>query len=190
MYFDRPFAIIVGIPIVIIIEIIRFIKCKKGKIKFINFREMAVIIFSVYIIGLISVTLFPFDTYRNVKPTANLIPVFNTINDISGIPADMKGFMTKFWIRNVIGNLFLLTPLAILVPIIFKKFRNIKPIVLLCLFVSILIEVLQYLSMFLGNIRSVDIDDVILNTLGSIIGFYIFNYFQKLANLSGLRKKF
>ena len=179
MYFDWPFAIIIGIPLVIIIEILRFIKCKKSKIEFINLREIALLIFSAYIIGLIAVTLFPFDTYRNVKPTANLVPVFNTIKDISGIPADMKGYMTKFWIRNVLGNLFLLTPLAILVPIIFKKFRSIKSVVYLCLFVSILIEALQYLSMFLGNIRSVDIDDVILNTLGSIIGFYIFNYFLK-----------
>jgi glycopeptide antibiotics resistance protein len=102
------------------------------------------------------------------------MPVLNTVKDISQIPLNMKSFMIKFWIVNILGNLFLLVPLSMIVPIIFEKFRRIKEIIVLSLLVSVLIEFLRYLSMFLGNRRSVDIDDIILNTLSSIIGFGVY----------------
>lgn len=89
----------------------------------------------------------------------------------------------KFWIINLVGNLILLVPLVTIVPLIYKKYRNIKSIVLLCFSVSIIIEFLQYISMYFGNRRSVDIDDVILNTLGALIGFAIF----KLINSKVLK---
>lgn len=179
MGFDRQFVFILGVPILIIMEIIRYKKAKKINAKFLNPKEVLLIILSIYIMGLIAVTLLPFYRHGSIKPTANLVPVFNTVKDISTIPANMKSFMIKFWIINILGNLFLLAPLAAIVPLSFKKFRNIKATVLLCLLVSISIELLQYLSMFCGNYRSVDIDDIILNTLGSIIGFGIFKLFKE-----------
>lgn len=179
MGFDRQFAFIIGVPILIIIEIIRYKKSKQFNKKFLNHREILIIILSLYIMGLIAVTLLPFYTLSNIEPTANLIPVLNTIKDISTIPVNMKSFMIKFWIVNIFGNLFLLAPLAIIAPMIFKKFRNIEATVILCLLVSVSIEFLQYLSLFCGNHRSVDIDDIILNTLGSIMGFGIYNLLVK-----------
>ncbi len=185
MGFDRPFAFIIGIPILIAIEISRYRKSKQFNYKFFSYREILIIILSIYIMGLIAITLLPFYSFRYIKPRANLIPVFNTIKDISAIPVNMKGFMIKFWIVNIFGNLFLLAPLAAMLPIILKRFRSIKSVVVLCLFVSISIEFLQYLSMLCGNFRSVDIDDIILNTLGSIIGFGIYSLFAKKFKIKG-----
>ena len=59
-------------------------------------------------------------------------------------------------------------------PVISKKFRSLKSVVILCFCTSLFIEFLQFLSLFIGNLRSVDIDDVILNTLGVFIGFEAF----------------
>jgi glycopeptide antibiotics resistance protein len=174
MYIDKTYLFIIGIPILIIIEILRFLKYKKT-----NLREVFVIIFSIYLMCLIAVTLLPFTTSYYFTPTANLVPVLNILKDISNTPPEMKAFMTRFWIKNLLGNLFLLSPLAAIVPIVFKKFRSLKAVFLLCLFTSILIEFLQYLSIFCGNLRSVDIDDVILNTFGSLIGFGFYNIFSK-----------
>lgn len=179
MVIDRIFAFVIGAPILIIIEFIRYIKAKSLKQKFINYRELVLIIFSIYLIGLISITLLPFHTFGNLKPRANILPIFNTIKDISLTSSNMPNYMIKFWIVNILGNLFILVPLATIVPILFKKFRNIKSTLVLCLLVSILIEFLQYLSVFLGNARSVDIDDVILNSLGALIGFSIFKSINK-----------
>lgn len=179
MWIDRRFAVIIGIPIIIVIEVIRHIKAKKTNTNFWNYKELALVILYLYIIALISITLLPFRTYIKVEPTANIIPVFNTIKDMGNIRADMQNFMIRFWIINIGGNLLLLVPLATIVPILFEKYRNIKDTVLLCFSVSIIIEFLQYVSMYFGNVRSVDIDDVILNTLGALIGFTVFRLLNK-----------
>jgi len=180
MGIEGIWAFLLGFPILIIIEIIRYINKKSLNRNFEIDKELSIIIFSIYIMGLISVTLFPLNIGTTIyEPTVNIIPVFTIIDDMSRIPLNMEGFMIKFWIINIVGNLLLLAPLATIVPIIFKKFRNIKSTLILCFLVSLLIEFLQYLSTFIGSIRSVDIDDLILNTLGSLIGFSVFKIIQR-----------
>lgn len=182
MRFERIFAFVIGLPILLILEIIRYKKSKGKETKFLNYREIRIIIFSLYIISLVAVTQFPFSTTIRADMTVNIVPVFNTIKDMSNIPSNMESFMIRFWIINIVGNLVLLMPLSILVPMLFKKFRSMKKTIILCFLVSVSIEFLQFLSMFCGNRRSVDIDDVILNTLGSVLGFFIFKYLQKIIN--------
>lgn len=179
MNIERGFAIIIGISIIIFAEVFRYIRRKKANIKFWTYKEIGLILLKLYIVALISVTLFPFHTLMELKPSANIVPVFSTIKDMTNVRADMHSFMIKFWIINIVGNLILLLPLATIVPLISKKYRNIKSIVLLCFSVSIIIEFLQYISMYFGNRRSVDIDDVILNTLGALIGFAIFKLINR-----------
>lgn len=179
MAIDRNFAFMIGIPILIIMEILRYRKTKLSKKKFINYKEISMVIFSIYIMSLVAITLLPLYTLSHSRAAANVIPVLNTIRDITTTRADMANYMTKFWIVNILGNLVLLVPLAAISPIIFKKFRKLKSTVILCFLVSTLIEFLQYLSGFLGNPRSADIDDVILNTLGALIGFLIFKIVSK-----------
>lgn len=187
MILNREFAFIIGIPVLIITEIIRYIKAKPPKRDFVDYKEINIVIFSMYIMALISVALLPIYTFGKVEASANVVPVFNTVKDIEGVasaPSNMKVYMIIFWIINIFGNLFLLVPLAAITPIIFKRFRTLKSVILLCATVSILIELIQYLSQFVGNIRSVDIDDVILNSLGSIIGFSIFKIINRKLKLS------
>lgn len=179
MGIEREFAIIIGIPLIIIIEVFRYLKNKKTNKRFWNSKEVALILLDLYIVALVSVTLLPFYARMQVKPTANVIPVFNTIKGMTNTPSNMISFMIRFWVINIFGNLILLAPLATLAPMISKKYRNIKSVVLLCFLVSILIEFLQYISMYFGNVRAVDIDDVILNTLGALIGFTIFKLLNK-----------
>ncbi|GKX67013.1 VanZ family protein [Inconstantimicrobium mannanitabidum] len=182
MFLDRTFAFVIGLPILLILEVIRYKKSKEKESKFLNYREIGIIIFSLYIISLVAVTQFPFRTTITNYMDVNIVPVFNTIKDMSNIPSNMESFMIRFWIINIVGNLVLLMPLSILVPMLFKKFRSMKKTIILCFLVSVSIEFLQFLSMFCGNRRSVDIDDVILNTLGAVLGFFIFKYLQKIIN--------
>lgn len=182
MFFERIFAFEIGLPILLIIEVIRYKKSKAQETKFLNYREIGIILFSLYIISLVAVTQFPFRTTIKNYMAVNIVPVFNTIKDMSHVHSGMESFMVRFWIINIVGNLVLLMPLAIFVPMLFKKFRSMKKTIILCFLVSVSIEFLQFLSMFCGNRRSVDIDDVILNTLGVVLGFFIFKYLQKMIN--------
>ncbi|SHJ87943.1 Glycopeptide antibiotics resistance protein [Hathewaya proteolytica DSM 3090] len=176
MNLGEELAIIMGIPIIIVIEMCKYIKSKRSKKKFWNFRECGIILLQLYIIALITVILLPFRMGGITHITVNLVPVFNTISDIYGdiSQSTIPWFMVKFWAVNIVGNLLILSPLATLVPLVFKKYRSIKATVILCLSVSVTIEVLQYVFMYFGNIRSADIDDVILNTLGAFIGYAVF----------------
>lgn len=75
----------------------------------------------------------------------------------------------SFLLINYLGNIGLFVPFGILLPAIFKKL-NYLWVLLIGLFTIITVESLQY---FL-SCGYTDIDDVILNTLGVIIGAGIF----------------
>ena len=72
-------------------------------------------------------------------------------------------------------NLLLLAPLGFLLPVQLRKFRSFPRTVLTVLAVSLLIETLQY---FIG--RSADIDDVIMNTVGGMLGYLCFMVYEKI----------
>lgn len=168
--------------ILLIVEISRFIKAKRSKRKFFCLKEFFVIMFQVYLALLISVTLFPLMIEdRKVNLIVNFIPIVNSVKDLMVGVNEMGFFMVKFWIINILGNIILLSPLAFIVPVISKRFRSLKSVVLLCFCTSCFIEFLQFLSLFIGNLRSVDIDDIILNTLGAFIGFGAFKVLSRFS---------
>jgi len=71
---------------------------------------------------------------------------------------------------QVIGNLVMLLPLGIYIPLVFPKLSVFFKVFAICLFVSIIIEMMQLITSY----RSTDIDDVILNTAGAITGYIIY----------------
>lgn len=178
------FAFIVGSIIILIIEVIKFIKRNKEE-KFLSFREVKNIAFYFYILLVITVTFFPLviSVNRRSEPCMNIVPVFNTIKDIYEVPIGMESYMVRFWIKNILGNILLLLPLGIFIPMFFKRLRSFKSTVITCALVSLSIEVVQYISMYFGNFRSCDIDDIILNTLGGMIGFIIYKVINKKVDL-------
>ena len=85
-------------------------------------------------------------------------------------------FMSRLFIKNVLGNLFMFIPLGFYSSYILKK-TKLRWVVLITLIISLTIEFTQV------NIgRIFDIDDVILNVLGGSLGYYLFSfiYFIKI----------
>lgn len=78
------------------------------------------------------------------------------------------------FVRLIIGNILLLMPLGVLIPLINKKYRLLK-VSLVGLAVSLGIEGLQLVGNLLygGALRTVEIDDVIFNTLGCIAAYLL-----------------
>ncbi|SCM95046.1 Uncharacterized protein BWINRASL_02513 [Bacillus mycoides] len=77
-------------------------------------------------------------------------------------------------IRNVGGNVLLLMPLGFLAPIIWDKYNKLKNTMLLGVVTSFSIEILQLIeSLISGWGRITEIDDIICNVFGAIIGCYI-----------------
>jgi glycopeptide antibiotics resistance protein len=144
-------------------------------------REFLLNIFVFYLIALISVTIFPIDVVwgesaRRVRPVFNIIPFVDIITDFPRSQFSLA-FKIRFLIRNIGGNLLLLLPLGIFLPSMWVKMRSFLKTVIMGALTSLIIELLQYALAYLGYGwgRATDIDDLILNTLGVMIGYLIFD---------------
>lgn len=73
------------------------------------------------------------------------------------------------WVKTLlIGNIIMFIPFGLLLPLI-REQKTFRYVIKCCFFVSLIIEILQPI---LG--RSFDIDDILCNVIGAIIGFCIF----------------
>lgn len=74
-------------------------------------------------------------------------------------------------------------PIGVFLPILWNKyFSSIKSLATIGLGISLLIEVLQYMEgILLPSIytRASDVNDLILNTLGVLIGYFVFKNLSK-----------
>jgi glycopeptide antibiotics resistance protein len=76
---------------------------------------------------------------------------------------------SEFWMRNLLGNLALLLPVGLLGPIAFPALDQWWRIAVLALLVSTAIELIQLAV----PDRSADIDDVIVNVAGAMLGYVV-----------------
>lgn len=105
---------------------------------------------AVYLSGVYAVVDLPTVGYVRFAPNINLEPFAYMFSDFT----------------NSFLNVLLFVPLGILLPLLWKRFKNPFRTVLFGLFVSAVIEFLQ-----LFTYRATDINDLITNTLGTLIGW-------------------
>ncbi len=100
----------------------------------------------------------------NLKPLNLIIPqYYNMISGQSGAA------------RQFIGNILLFIPFGLLLPLLFKGLRKWYRVFLIGFGCTVGIETLQLgLRLMCMGWRSFDVDDIILNTLGVIIGYMIY----------------
>ena len=176
-----------GIEIIVLISSIIFIVINGMKIrkKTINRGRLIIdIIFFIYLLCVLNITIFPIpfqksfiDSYLNTLGSDprfkyNLIP-FMTVVDSFKNAFTYNTYLLE--LKNIGGNLILLTPLGIYVHFI-KRNLEMKNILILGFATAMVIELIQLsISLLLGySYRSFDVDDLILNTIGFIIGYKSF----------------
>lgn len=76
---------------------------------------------------------------------------------------------------STILNIIYFIPFGFLLPTLWQRFRSFIPCICTSLLFSLFIEISQ-----LFNNRATDIDDLIMNTLGAIIGWFIFTVLSKI----------
>lgn len=189
--------LILGIPfLILLLSLSYFIHKRKGN-RTNLLRYILFFILGVYLLLLIGVTLFPLDIsfetpsyHRNL--IINYIPLKSIISDISTIGSTgfSLAFEIKLFVMNIGGNILLLLPLGLFLPVLWKNLRNLKKIFFIGLITSLSIEVFQLIENILFlRFRSVDIDYVIFNVIGIIIGYYLFKITYK-SKLDFLINKF
>ncbi|TRZ38075.1 VanZ family protein [Niallia circulans] len=127
--------------------------------------------FAIYVACVISITIFPIP-YD--KTTINYEAQENYLHN-NMIPFT---FLSNFSAYQSFGNLLLLLPLGLYVPLLSKRMKSIKRVFLVGILSSLGIELTQFvISMLAGyTYRQADIDDVILNTLGAVVGCVAFHF--------------
>lgn len=134
----------------------------------INFnREVIMLGFFVFIIHLFVQTFI----VNSGKDDLNLIPFYMIIKQIKEISFNEYTF--KIFILNVIGNVVIFAPIGMFAPYLFKT--DLKHTALFGLLISLTIEGGQ-----LPLPRTTDVDDLILNTTGAVVGYGIYIVLKKL----------
>lgn len=128
-----------------------------------NMYLISYILFFLYsCLMLWEVFIGPYRSYSGLR-RYNLYP-FNTIKDFI---SNSTHYTSKVIFINLAANIITFIPLGFFISLLFKRFKRFSPMFLLSTAIIITIELCQ----FILNVGVLDIDDVILNTLGCILGF-------------------
>ena len=138
------------------------------------------LIFAFYAIALFSVVGVPAVGIFQMDFGLNLIPFADIVNspfaDIVNSPFA--------YMKNTILNIILFIPMGFFVPVVWKNFRSFKTMFFMGLAVSLGIELLQIFTF-----RLTDIDDLITNTAGTVLGYEISRRFSFPFSLKSVDSK-
>lgn len=139
--------------------------------KFVFYKELLSLVFIIYVLFLFYIVTFQDNNYG----FSNFVPFQEMFRyDIN----------SRLFVRNVIGNILLFVPLGWFITY-YTKTNKIYPAFFLSLLISFVIEFIQ---LKIG--RVFDIDDVILNVVGGIIGYLLYMLLYKIKEkLPGFLKK-
>ncbi|CAH1055553.1 VanZ family protein [Paenibacillus pseudetheri] len=130
------------------------------------------VMFIVYLLVLVRIVLFKDTQIYNLfvmighgQRVLNIIPFASTFEMMRTI-----GLLHN--LQNIAGNFAVFFPMGIFIPLLMNK--GFKQTVVIVIGISVSIEVVQYIL----AIGISDIDDVILNTVGAIVGWSVFQYIK------------
>lgn len=128
--------------------------------RFIFYKEILALLFVIYILS-----LFYTVTFEDVSwSTSNFVPFKEMFR---------YAFMSSSFIKNVTGNIIILMPYGLYVPYLLKT-NKASIIMFLTLLISLTIEFTQ-----LAIGRVFDIDDIMLNVLGGLLGYLMYEVVKK-----------
>ena len=163
-------AILVSMVLITIINII-LNKKSSGKIKWQHYLFGYFLILYL-VISLKDIVGFP--TLSDLERKVMLgVPIFDPVLNFIPLSSGIE--------ISTILNIIFFMPFGFLLPTLWNKFRKFIPTVFAGFIFSLIIEVGQ-----LFTIRATDVDDLKMNTLGTILGFILFKIlsiiFKKLSN--------
>ncbi len=141
----------------------------KNKMPFVFYKEVLMLSFVIYIL-----CLFQMVTFRDVS-------TFSRNNFVLFKEILRYNWGSPLFIKNVLGNILMFLPYGFYMSY-YLKLKKIPGILVLTLATSTLIETMQ-----LSIGRCFDVDDILLNVIGGLIGYGIYvvfmRTFQKLPKI-------
>lgn len=171
MGFGGTWLPVLGTPAVLVVSVVRLIRRTSWR------RVLIEAALAVYVLFAVDVALLPLvleptarEWYREANAmywqrSVNLVPLRTVVAQLAPHAPDTAGW-------QLLGNLALLVPFGLLAPAVWPSLRRARRFAVAVVAVACGIEALQLLERltFVGW-RSIDIDDVLLNSIGAFAGF-------------------
>ena len=159
------------VPVLILVRLCIYKLSNKFKINY--KREVIMLMFFMFLIGLYSQAITGSFSIKNINISKiNVVPFkifIDTYKEVF-VNGNINYFLISF-----LGNIGMFIPIGLLIPVIWKL--KDKTIILIGFLISLSIEISQ---LFLN--RGTDIDDLLFNTFGTIIGLVIYKIISKKEN--------
>jgi glycopeptide antibiotics resistance protein len=128
---------------------------------FFTFSYFAILFYLVFFIGRRKI---------DYDHDINLIPIINSLYELKYI----REIGLFNYLSNLFGNVLLFVPLPAVLDTYFKVYKF-STVILISILFSIIIESMQYIF----KVGVADIDDVILNSMGACLGYFLIPFFRK-----------
>lgn len=148
-------------------------------------KKVVSLIFIIYCLILLKLILFkyPRALIKELLVCWNLEMLDRNIKDANFIPFSSirRDILTlnSYYIKVLIYNIMAFIPMGFLLPLISKRARNMYFTIIIAIVFSFLIEITQLITV-LGTF---DIDDILLNTLGTLIGYVLYLAFIRIRHV-------
>lgn len=152
--------VVISIIILVSIRVCYLIKSKE---RLVLYKELSMLIFGIYILCLFQVVTFQDDVSW---ATNNFIPFKEIMR---------YNITSRLFFKNVLGNMIMFLPFGFFVSFYLKSEKITLPLFLI-LIASISIEIVQLL---IGRVY--DVDDIILNILGGLLGYGIYFILKRIG---------
>lgn len=161
-------------PVYLLIRML-FVKRKGLQVNWL--REITMLFFVMFVAGLASQTIMPqlvwdangIYVIKGNTHRTNLIPFLVFVQTYNEV---FREGNVQYFIINFLGNIILFIPIGVLVPLLWKT--SFRRTVFIGFGASLTIETCQ---LFLS--RGTDVDDLILNTAGVLLGALIFKVLRE-----------
>ncbi|MGQ8874700.1 VanZ family protein [Paenibacillus sp. TSA_86.1] len=163
-------SFVILVPLFILTLLTLAIHARVSRVRYTGRQYMLMLTFAIYMLGMMHFVFFPIDV--NIGIYANQTPWYANIQWVPLLTADAPSFLL---------NIVLFMPLGFLLPLLKPSVDLIGKAAKVGLTLSLVIELLQLvIRITLGNGRSTDINDLIANTTGSVLGFIILGLLTRL----------
>lgn len=168
-----PITVVVGIVYIIL----RSVFLKRRKYPVIWFSEAMRLLFVCYLTGLCSLVILPANFWLSVYDGIffgwwEYMGTFFRFGEVKLIPAIVKCLSGEVtlgsWVKEMLlGNVVMFMPFGFFLPFVTEKLNQ-KRALVIAVVVPIVVEFFQ---LIVG--RSFDIDDLICNFIGMVLGFFL-----------------
>ncbi|MCI8331580.1 MAG: VanZ family protein [Clostridiales bacterium] len=170
------------LPIVILWRLAA-VRCQSARGVLTNaWHEMGVVLFTLLLVGLASQAIIPDYTVTEkgilfsfwtgpLSERINVIP----FHFLKVMKASLQMGEIQYFLLNIVGNILIFAPIGFFVPLLWHR-RTIRQVTAIGFLCSLVIEIVQ-----LPQNRWTDVDDLILNTLGALLGCLLYCLLHKAA---------